>query len=87
MKLCQTNYWILIALMKLFQLKQATSMNVFKKLFFKTCEFDWTQLYHGVLQGTISGPLVFNIYVNNMIEHIHDWHFCTIGSWYHDIHI
>ena len=41
-----------------------------QKVTLSTCESDWIQLYQGVPQGTILVPLLFNIYVNNIIENI-----------------
>ena len=34
------------------------------------CKSDWIELHQGVPQGTILGPLLFNIYVNRMKEYI-----------------
>ena len=41
-----------------------------QKVTLSACESDWLQLYQGVPKRTILGPLLFNIYVNNMIETI-----------------
>ena len=35
-----------------------------------TCNSDWTQLYQGVPQGTVLGPLLSNIHVNDMQQSV-----------------
>ena len=37
-----------------------------KKVMLTTCKSDWIQLFEGVQQGTVLGPLLFNIDVSSM---------------------
>ena len=41
-----------------------------QKVMLNNCKSDWIEIHQGVPQGTILGPLLFNIYVNRMKEFI-----------------
>ena len=41
-----------------------------QKFSLETVCSDWINLYQSIPQGTISGPLLFNIYVNSMHLHV-----------------
>ena len=41
-----------------------------QKVTLDSCNSDWIELYQGVPQDTVLGPLIFNIYVNSMKQTI-----------------
>ena len=43
----------------------------YQKVTLSNCSSDWMKLYQGVPQGTVLGPLLLNIYVNDM-EKVND---------------
>ena len=53
-----------------------------QKVILPSCTSDWIQLYPGVPQGTVLGPLLFNIYVNSLYTSID--HKCTVVQYADD---
>ena len=54
-----------------------------QKVILPSCTSDWIQLYQGVPQGTVSGPLLINIYVNSLYTCVD--HKCSVVQYADDI--